>query len=184
MFNKLDDYFTDRRKLTAAIGAVAFALLWMVLWNAFPMQFYVMFFSSAVGSNIQLALLNIVVLLPLFWIFTKLTASDLSFCKTVLINIFLVAAVEYVFSIFMFLGYFYWCVIAYIIHAALNIPIFGSAEVRENKNGKGMRAPEAKREKAIKKYPLIPIMWAVAFTFTADAVCILLMYVIARIYAY
>ena len=184
LFKKLDSYFTDKRKLIFAVGAVAFALLWMFLWNAFPMQFYVIFFAGIVGSNIQLVLLNAVVLFPLFCIFTKLSRTELSFCKTVLLNIFLVAAVEYVFSIFMFSDYFYWCVIAYILHSAANVWTFGSAEVRNRKQTKGMRSPEVKREAAIKKQPIISVVWAAAFSFAADAVSIALMYIIAQIYYY
>ena len=184
LFKKLDSYFTDKRKLAFTMGAIAFALLWMFLWNAFPMQFYAIFFAGIIGSNIQLVLLNAVVLFPMFYIFTKLTRTELSFSKTVLMNIFLTAAVEYVFSIFMFSDYFFWCPIAYILHSAANIWTFGSAEVRGGRNAKGMRSPEIKREAAIKKQPIISIVWAAAFAFASDAVCVALMYIIARIYYY
>ena len=184
LFKKLDLYFTDKRKLAFTVGAITFALLWMFLWNAFPMQFYAVFFAGIIGSNIQLALLNAVVLFPLFYIFTKLTLTDLSFCKTVLLNIFLVAAVEYVFSIFMFSDYFFLCPIAYILHSAANIWTFGSAAVRDGKKQKGMRSSEITRETAIKKQPVISIVWAAAFSLAADAACIALMYIIARIYYY
>ena len=184
LFKKADSFFTDRRKFIFAIGAVAFALLWMFLWNAFPMQFYVIFFAGIVGSNIQLVLLNTVVLFPMFYIFTKLTRTELFFSKTVLMNIFLAAAVEYVFSIFMFSDYFYWCVIAYILHSAANIWTFGSAEIRDGKKARGMRSPEIKREAAIKKQPIISVVWAAAFTFAVDAVCVALVYIIASIYYY
>ena len=184
MFTKLDKYFTDRKKGYFALGALAAVLVWMFLWNAFPMQFYSIFFAGIIGGNIQLVLLNLVVLFPLFYVFTKLTRTDLSFSKTVLLNVLLVAAVEYVFSIFYFQGYFYLCVIAYIIHSAVNIWTFGSAEVQSLKIGRGMRAPEVKRERAIKKQPIISIIWAVAFSFTADAAGIGLVYIMAHIYVY
>ena len=184
MFTKLDKYFTNRKKGYFALGAIAFALLWMFFWNAFPMQFYSFFFAGIIGGNIQLALLDLVVLFPMLYIFTKLTRTDLSFCKTVLLNVLLMIAVEYVFSIFMFSDYFYICIIAYILHSAANIWTFGSAEVQSLKIGKGMRAPEVKRERAIKKQPVISIIWAAAFSFVSDAAGIGLMYIIARIYAY
>lgn len=182
MFNKIDKYFTDKRKLTFAAGALVFALLWAFLWNAFPMPFYSIFFSDIVGSNVQLVILNIVVLLPLFYIFTLLTKTELSFCKTVLLNIFLSAAVEYVFSIFLFSDSFYWCVIAYIIHSAVNIWTFGSAGVRDGKAPKGMRSPEVKLIPAIKSQPVISIVWAAAFSLCADAAGVGLVYIIAHIY--
>ncbi len=168
MFKKLDDFFTDKRKFAFAVGAVIFALLWLFLWNAFPMQFYSLFFADIIGSNIQLALLNAVVLFIMFWVFPKITALELSFGKTVFMNIFLTAAVEYVFSIFMFSDYFFLCVIAYIIHAAVNIWTFSSAE---------------SRKKGVKTHKIIPIMWSAAFTLATDAACIGLMYIIAKIYS-
>lgn len=182
MFAKIDKYFTDRKKLVFAAGALVFALLWTVLWNTFPMEFYSLFFANPAGSNVQLVLLNIVVLLPLFYIFTRLTGTELSFSKTVLLNILLAAAVEYVFSIFLFSNSFYWCVLAYILHSAANVWAFGSAGVRDGKAPKGMRAPEAKLVPAIKKYPIISIMWAAAFSLCADAAGVALVYVIAHIY--
>ena len=184
MFTKLDKYFTNRKKGYFALGALIFVPVWMFLWNAFPMQFYSIFFAGIVGSNIQLVLLNAVVLFPLLYVFTKLTRTDLSFSKAVLLNILLVAAAEYVFSIFYFREQFYFCIIAYVIHSAINIWTFGSAEVMDGKIGKGMRAPEVKRDRAIKKQPVISIIWAAALSFTADAAGIGLMYIIARIYAY
>ena len=184
LFTRLDKYFTDRRKGYFALASLAFIPVWMFIWNAFPMQFYSVFFAGVIGGNIQLALLDLVVLFPLFYIFTKLTRTDLSFCKTVLLNVFLMAGVEYVFSIFYFQGLFYLCVIAYIIHSAVNIWTFGSAGVRDGKMGKGMRAPEVKRDRAIKKQPILTIVWAVIFSFTADAAGIALMRLIAHISAY
>ena len=184
MFTNLDKYFTDRKKGFFAIGAIGFALLWMILWNIFPMQFYSFFFVSITGSNVQLALLNLTVLFPLFYIFTKLSKTDLSFSKTVLLNVLLAAAVEYTFSIFMFSDYFFICAIAYIVHSAANIWTFGSAGVRNGKIGKGMRAPTVKPEAAIKKQPIISIVWAAAFSLAADAAGVALVYIIANIYAY
>ena len=184
LFKKADSFFTDKRKLIFAVGAIAFVLLWMFLWNAFPMQFYAIFFAGVVGSNVQLVLLNTVVLFPMFYIFTKLTRTGLSFSKTVLMNIFLAAAVEYVFSIFMFSDYFYWCPIAYVLHSAANIWTFGSAETRSGRKARGMRSPEVNPEAAIKKQPIISVVWAAAFTFAVDALCVALVYIIANIYYY
>ena len=178
MFKRLDAYFTDRRRGIAALGAVGFVVLWLILWKIFPMEFYSLFFASAVGSNIQLLLLNGVVLFPLFWIFTKLTKTYLSFSGTVLANLLLLIAADYVFAVFMFSDFFFLCVIALIIHAAANVPIFGSAEVRAGKSQK------ASGEKSIKKQPLITVIWAAAFAFTSEAVSFALLYIAAHIYAY
>ncbi len=184
LFGTIDAFFTRKRKFFAAIGAVVFALLWIFLWNVFPMQFYSVFFAGIIGSNIQLVLLNTAVLLIMLFIFTLITGYELSFSKTVLLNILLAAAVEYVFSIFMFSDHFFVCVIAYLVHSAANIWTFGSAETRPAKQMKGMRSPEAEAVPAAKDHPIIAVVWAAAFTFVTDAACIALMYIIARIYAY
>ena len=184
LFRKIDGFFTKKRKIYAAAGAVVFALIWLVLWNAFPMPFYSFFFANAIGSNIQLVLLNTVVLLPMFCIFSLLSKTELSFSGAVLLNILLIAAVEYVFSIFMFSDHFYICIIAYILHSAANIMTFGSAEILSGKNMKGMRTSGEKTVKAIKKQPVISIVWAAVFSFVSDAACIALMYIIAHIYSY
>lgn len=183
MFTKLDKYFTDKKKGAFAIGAIGFAVLWSIMWYIFAMPFYSFFFASIIGSNIQLLLLNITVLLPLFWLYTKLSGTDLSFSKAVLMNVLLAAGAEYAFSVFAFSDNFYIFPIAVVVHMLINIWTFGSAGVRGGKIGKGMRAPEAKPEAAIKKQPVISIIWAAAFTFTADAAAIALMYAIAHIYA-
>lgn len=182
MFSKIDKFFTDKRKGFAALGALAFAVLWAFLWNVFPMEFYSVFFADIIGSNIMLLLLNAVVLMPFFYIFTKLTRTDLSFCKIVLLNIVCLAAVEYVFSLFLFSDYFFWCIIAVVIHALINVWGFGSAKVRDGKAPKGMNAPAPETEISIKKQPLITVIWAAVFAFAADAAGFALFYIIAHIF--
>lgn len=186
MFKRLDAWFTPKRKGIAALGAIGFTLLWMFLWNAFPMEFYSFFFykTSIVGSNIQLLLLNAVVLLPLFWVFTKLTKTDLSFSKTVLLNVLLLIAADFVFSIFAFSDRLYFCIIALIVHMAINVWVFGSAESLGKKAPKGMNAPAPKGEAAIKEQPVVTIVWAAAFAFVSEALSFSLLYIVAHIYAY
>lgn len=186
LFKRLDDWFTTKKRGIFALGAIGFALVWMFLWNAFPMQFYSFFFykTSIVGSNIQLLLLNGVVLLPLFWVFTKLTKTDLSFSKTVLLNVLLLAAADFVFSIFAFGDRIYICIIALIVHILINVWTFGSAEVRGKKAPKGMKAPQPKGVSAIKEQPVVTIVWAAAFAFVSEALSFSLLYIVAHIYAY
>ncbi len=187
LLKRLDEYFTDRRKAVAALCAVGFAILWMILWNAFPMEFYSLFFAGIIGGNIQLLLLNIVTLLPLLWIFTKLTKTNLSFSVTGLVNILLLIAADYLFSLFLFSDFFFICVIALLLHMAANVPVFGNAEVRTGEAVKGMKVPTGgtpKGGRAIKKQPLITVIWAAAFAFTSEAASFALLYIIAHIYAY
>lgn len=186
MFKLLDDWFTPKRRGVFALGAIGFALVWMFLWNAFPMQFYSFFFykTSIVGSNIQLLLLNGVVLLPLFWLFTKLTGTGLSFSKAVLMNVLMLAAADFAFSIFAFGERFYICVIVLTVHALINVWTFGSAEVRGKKAPKGMNAPAPKGGAAIKEQPVMTIVWAAVFAFVSEALSFSLLYIVAHIYAY
>ena len=101
-----------------------------------------------------------------------------------LVNILFLSAVDYVFSIFLFSDYFYLCIIAVVLHAAVNIWAFGSARVRDGKAPKGMKAPLPEAEISIKKQPLISVIWAAVFAFVTDIVSFGLMYIIAHLYAY
>ncbi len=186
LFKRLDDWFTPKRKGIAALGAIGFALLWMFLWNAFPMEFYSFFFykTSIIGSNIQLLLMNGVVLLPLFWLFGKLAKTELSFSKTVLLNLPLLIAADFVFSIFAFSEQISICIIALIVHGLINVWTFGSAEVCGKKAPKGMNAPVPKGGTAIKEQPVLAIVWAALFVFVSEALSFSLLYIVAHIYAY
>ena len=182
----MDDWFTLKKRGIFALGAIGFALVWMFLWNAFPMQFYSFFFykTSIVGSNIQLLLLNAVVLAPLFWLFTKLTKTGLSFSKMVLVNVLLLIAADFIFSIFAFGGRLYICIIALLIHILINVWVFGSAEAIGKKAPRGMNAPSPKGKAAIKEQPVVTIVWAAAFAFVSEALSFSLLYIVAHIYAY
>ena len=52
-----EPFFTPKRKKIAAICSAAAVVLWLILWNIFPMEFYSLFFASLVGSNLLLAVL-------------------------------------------------------------------------------------------------------------------------------
>lgn len=184
MFKKADSYFTDKMKAVWAVGAFAFALLFAVLWNLFPMVFYSVFFANTVGSYVLLALISLVVLLPLFWLFTKLSKTDLSFCMAVPMNVIPVIAVEFVFSVFFFSDARLWCIVAVAVHSLLNILTFGFAEIRGGKAPKGMNAPAPKGERVIKKQPVLAVVWAVAYSFVADVVSFLIFYAVAQIFMY
>lgn len=186
MFKRLDSWFTPKKRGIFALGAIGFALLWMFLWNAFPMEFYSFFFykTSIVGSNVQLLLMNGVVLLPLFWLFAKLTGTELSFSKTVLLNIPLLIAADFVFSIFVFSERLYICIIALLVHGIISVWTFGSAESCAKKAPKGMKAPQPKGGTAIKEQPVLTVVWAALFAFVSEALSFSLLYIVAHIYAY
>ncbi len=183
MFKKIDNYFDFRHKVYAALGAVVFAIVWLILWDMFPMQFYSLFCASLAGSFIQLVLLNAVVAPVFLLIFTAVTKTDLSFCKTVPINIVCVFGIE---LLRLFIGFYGWSMYllaaGIIVHGAICLWAFGTAEIRDKKAPKGMNAPSPKREIAIKKQPVIAVIWAVVFAFSIDAVCLWLYRVMALIY--
>lgn len=183
MFKKIDNYFDLKHKIYASAGAVVFALLWLILWDMFPMQFYSLFCANLVGSFIQLILLNAVVVPIFLLIFTLVTKTDLSFCKTVPLNILCVFGIE-IFRLFIgFYGWSMYLLIAgIVVHGAICLWPFGTAAVRDNKAPKGMKAPAPEKKIAIKEQPLITVVWAVAFAFSIDVVCLWLYRVIALIY--
>ena len=183
MFSKIDNYFDLKHKIYAAIGSVLSAILWLVLWDMFPMQFYAIFCSSLVGSFVQLILMNIVVALIFLLIFTLVTKTDLSFCRTVPVNVVCIFGIE---LFRLFIGVYGWSMYllaaGILLHAAVCLWAFGTAKIRDNKAPKGMKAPAPEKETAIKKQPLISVMWAVVFAFSIDMVCLWLYRVMALIY--
>jgi len=174
MFNRIDEYFSGKRRGIAALCAVGFALLWMLLWDIFPMEFYSLFFMSVIGGNIQLLLLDIVTLLPFLWVFTKLTGTPLSFSKIMLANLILLFGANYVFSLFFFTNMRYLCLIPFGVQTGANVWLFRSAAETVN----------AKQKKAEKKQPVLSAVWAAAFSFVTEAASCALLYIIAHIYAY
>ncbi len=183
MFNRIDNYFDLKHKIYAAVGAVVFAIVWLILWDMFPMQFYSLFCASLIGSFVQLVLLNAVVAPVFLLIFTLVTKTDLSFCKIVPVNIVCIFGIE---ILRLFIGVYGWSmyllIAGILVHAAICLWGFGTAAVCDNKAPKGMKAPAPQKEIAIKKQPLIAVIWAVAFAFSIDVVCLWLYRVMALIY--
>ncbi|MBQ5318714.1 MAG: hypothetical protein J6K17_06440 [Oscillospiraceae bacterium] len=183
MFNKIDNYFDLKHKIKAMIGAVVFAIVWMILWDMFPMQFYSLFCANFTGNVIQLIALNTVVTLVFMPLFTVITKTDLSFCKLVPLNIICTLAIEFLRLFINFYGWsMYLLIAAILVHGAVCLWAFATAPIRDNKAPKGMRAPAPKKEAAIKKQPLIAVIWAVTFAFSIDMVCLWLYRVMALIY--
>lgn len=177
MFSKIDNYFDLKHKIYAAIGSVVFAIVWLILWDMFPMQFFAIFCGSVVGSFVQLIVLNAVVLLVFLLIFTLVTRTDLSFCKTVPINIICIFGIEILYS---WVGKF--LIPAVLVHGAICLWAFGTSPLRDNKAPKGMKAPAPEKKLPIKKQPVATVIWAVVFAFSVDMVCLWLYRAIALIY--
>ena len=73
-----EPFFTPKRKKISAICSAAAVVLWLILWNIFPMEFYSLFFASLVGSNLLLAVLAAVITFPSNLICSKITRRDIS----------------------------------------------------------------------------------------------------------
>lgn len=183
MFNKIDNYFDLKHKIYAAVGAVAFAILWLILLDIFPMQFYSLFCASLIGSFVQLILMNAVVVPIFLLVFTLVTKTDLSFCKIVPVNIICIFGIE---LLRLFIGFYGWSmyllIVGILVHGAICFWAFATAPIRDNKAPKGMKAPAPEKEIAIKKQPLIAVIWAVTFAFSIDVVSLWLYRVMAYIY--
>ncbi|MCM1523521.1 MAG: hypothetical protein NC120_03590 [Ruminococcus sp.] len=73
---KKPPFFTEKRKLAAAVLSAAAVLLWLILWQIFPMEFYSLFFASYAGSNFTLLLLSLVITFPANYIASKALKTD------------------------------------------------------------------------------------------------------------
>jgi len=183
LFSKIDNYFDLKHKIFAAIGSVVFTIVWLILWDMFPMQFYAIFCGSLTGSFVQLIFLNAVVAPIFLLIFTLVTKTDLSFCKTVPVNVVCVFGIE---MLRLFIGVYGWSmyllIAGILVHGAICLWAFATAPIRDNRAPKGMKAPAPEKQIAIKKQPLIAVIWAVVFAFSIDMVCLWLYRVMALIY--
>ena len=97
-----EPFFTPKRKKIAAICSAAAVVLWLILWNIFPMEFYSLFFASLVGSNLLLAVLAAVITFPSNLLCSKITRRDISAGIHLIINIVFMVGCIYLYSIFRY----------------------------------------------------------------------------------
>lgn len=168
---KADSFFTVRNKIIASVICGAAAVLWMILWNMFPMEFYSLFFASAFGSNIMLLLLILVLLIPFNLMFSKLIKADISMNFTFIKDIPCMLAVAYTFSIFRYTQV-WWFILALIVHIIADFFITGNAY-----EGKDVILPLYKRK------PLFTAAFSFIHIAVMDSIMLLLMFVIAKIFS-
>lgn len=173
----------EKKKLTKltkgllAAGAVLFAVLWLVLWMLFPMEWYSLFFASTVGSFITIALLAADITIILCWVFSLLTGIDIPFVKNLIVNIVSMTAVLWLFAAFRY-SMPYVVAIAAVLHVAAMVWVMGFAYKYPVK---GKQSGEA--VKAIKKQPIITVIWAVVYVAAADIANIILFRQMAYIFS-
>lgn len=172
-----------KRKGIMALAAVGAAVLWVVLWMLFPMEWYSLFFASTVGSYIQIVLLCTVIILPLCYIMSIITSADISSALNYIVSLIFMMLILFLFSAFRYS--MPWLVaIAVVLHIGAMVWVYGSAE--KYKTGrislKHKEEPVPEGIKMIKKQPLITIMWAAIYVLAANALNIFLFWKIAYIY--
>lgn len=172
-----------KRKGIMALAAVGAAVLWIILWMLFPMEWYSLFFASTAGSYIQIALLCTVIILPLCYIMSVITSADISSALNYIVNLIFMMGILFLFSAFRYS--MPWLVaIAAVLHMGAMVWVYGSAE--KYKTGrislKHKEEPVPEGIKMIKKQPLITIMWAAIYTLAANALNIFLFWQMAYIY--
>lgn len=189
---KFDDSFTDKRKGFFALGALAFAVLWLILWYVFPMEWYALFYATTVGSYVNLVLLAAVLILPMCWAATKAMSCNVSVTKNFVVNIIFMVGILFLFSAFRYSAV-YVVIIAAVLHIAAMVWVLGTAEPHDKKHTKRVKDNEKslfgifrsdgdEKVLPIKKQPLIVIMWAVIYTLIIDGANIFLFWEVAHIF--
>lgn len=130
---KKESFFTLKRKGTAAIISIAAALLWVILWFIFPMEFYSLFFASNIGSTIFLAVLAAVITFPACYIGTKALSRDISVVLHLCVNIIGMVGCIFLYSIFRYTA-IWWLIIGILLHIAATAAVFVLApEIKVNR---------------------------------------------------
>ncbi len=189
---KFDEKFTLKRKGFFAIGAVAVAVLWAVLWLVFPMQWYSLFFSSTVGSYVTLILLAAVLIMPMCWIFSLITRTNLSVTKSLIVNIIFLVGIFFLFSAFRY-TMAYLIAIAAVLHIAAMAWVLGTAPKIPKKHIKRTKPEPVFYEKitggsvkaeddSAKKQPIAVIGLAVLYVIVINLAYIFIAWEIAFIF--
>ncbi len=173
----------NRIKGFAALGAVAFAALWLVLWMIFPMEFYSLFFVSTVGSYAVVILTSSVLILPFCWILTFAASADIPFWLDYVLNVIFMTAVFFLYSAFRYSMPFL-IVTAGVLHICGMVFVVGRSEIF--KSGritlKSKEQPVGTGELMMKKQPFRTVLWAVVHTVVIDVAVVFLLWNMAYIF--
>lgn len=125
-------FFTMKRKGIASLICAGAAVLWLILWQIFPMPFYSLFFASMVGSNLLLAALAAILTFPFNFLFSKTLKTDISAVPQLIINIICMMAFIYLYSIFRYTAII-WVILGFAVHAAATVILFAVSSRRQGK---------------------------------------------------
>ena len=152
----------------AAIYSLAFAVLWLILWNVFAMEWYSFFFDSIIGSNIHLFLLFTVITILMCGLFSRLTKINISASLNYIVNIICMFAVTYTFSIFRY-EHSQWIAVSVLLHIFLMTFVIGFSKPYDDK----VLTP------LIKRKPFSAAGWALLYAVLTDSLNLMLFYSIA-----
>lgn len=116
-------YLTRKRKGIAAIISITAAVLWVILWFVFPMEFYSLFFASNIGSTLFLAALAAVITFPACYIGSKALSRDISVVLHLIVNIIGMVGCIFLYSIFRYTAV-WWVIIGIMLHIAATVAVF------------------------------------------------------------
>lgn len=139
---KKPTFFTLKRKGKAAIVSLAAAVLWVILWFVFPMEFYSLFFASSIGSTLFLAAMAAVMTFPACFICTKALSKDISVPLHLTVNIIGMVGCIFLYSIFRYTAV-WWLILGLAVHLGATAAVFVTApdiKVNRIKEKKGRLA--------------------------------------------
>lgn len=155
------------KKMIAVICCMAAVILWLILWKIFPLEFYSLFFASAVGSNILLVMLILVISIPCTVLFSKLMRTGIPMKRSIAADIPCMIAAAFVFSVFRYTGV-HWVVLAEAVHLAAVFFIMRSAVSKEQ---------DAKRKNA---QDILTAVFALFRTMISDSAFLMIMFAMAK----
>lgn len=121
--NKKTAYFDEKKKLIYALAGIGTAILWLILWQIFPMEFYSLFFASIVGNNVTLLLLSLVITFPANYIGSKALKADVPMKFHIIVNVIGMIGCVYLYSIFRYTAPVY-PVLCFVVHTAAGAIVF------------------------------------------------------------
>lgn len=171
IFKKFDDHFDIKIKKRYSLVCLGIAVLWILLWVTFPMEFYSLFFDSVAGSNVMLVIMELVIMIPANLMFSKILKANISMALTFIGDILCMTAAAYTFSIFRY-DRVWWVILALAVHYAAKLFTDGFAY-----EDKDTVIP------LIKRKPLNTALTALAHTAVLDGAFLVLMYTSAQVFA-
>lgn len=123
-------YFTMKKKAAASVCSAAAVVLWLILWLIFPMEFYSLFFASAIGSNLLLIVLSAVITFPANFICSKISKNDISVLAHLIINAVGMVGCIYLYSIFRY-DMVWLLIIGIAVHIAACAVLFAKSKCRK-----------------------------------------------------